>query len=271
MSHRSDIKFTAAHHALLFSCIAKAVIGSIGPEKGEPLIRKAVRKYGEQRGKRMALRAEQYGHKPTMDNYLAFGEWTVPKGSMDFTFVEKNPHARLHIFKCPWHDVWKEHDLLDYGKLFCKEIDAALVRGFNPELEIVINSTRTNGGQLCDFVFKDAGLSLFTALGLVFKKKIRPGKNAVMPWDYHSGHLFKTMGEVLEQDLGEESGQLMKAGLDDFSHRFSPSYVEVINSFVGTDFEKLPDKPLPRCIRYPKSRTGSIRKNPLICSNYQDK
>ncbi|MDX2443497.1 MAG: hypothetical protein QNK30_06820, partial [Bacteroidales bacterium] len=48
-------------------------------------------------------------------NYFAYGEWEVPKYEMDFKLIEKNPDARLNIFKCPWHAVWKENNLLQYG------------------------------------------------------------------------------------------------------------------------------------------------------------
>jgi len=53
--HNSEINFTAQHHALLFSCIARSVIQRGGKENGEQILRKAVKKYGLQRGKRMAL------------------------------------------------------------------------------------------------------------------------------------------------------------------------------------------------------------------------
>ncbi len=122
-----NIQFTASHHALFFACVARSVIKEAGKEKSEAIIRKAVREYGEQRGRRMALRAKAYGYDLTIDNYFAFGEWEVPKSDMDFKLSEKNPHARLMVYKCPWYETWKDSNLLDYGKFFCKEIDAALV------------------------------------------------------------------------------------------------------------------------------------------------
>ncbi|MCP4022129.1 MAG: L-2-amino-thiazoline-4-carboxylic acid hydrolase, partial [Desulfobacteraceae bacterium] len=191
-----QLSFTPRHHALLFSSIAKAVLDEVGKVQGEKYIRKAVAVYGQQRGRRMALRAQHNGHPLSMANYFAYGEWEAPKGEMNLVFKEKVPDARVHISKCPWHSVWKEKDLLDYGRYFCMEIDTALVNGFNPDLVINIHATRTNGGECCDFVFKDANLSFFALLSLAFKKKFTPGKSAIMPWEYHVGHLFKTLGEV---------------------------------------------------------------------------
>ena len=64
--------FTAQHHALLFTSISREVINNIGEKNGEKLIRKAVRKYGQQRGKRMALRAKKNGHDLTVANFVKF-------------------------------------------------------------------------------------------------------------------------------------------------------------------------------------------------------
>ena len=79
--------FTAQHHALLFTSISREVINNIGEKNGEKLIRKAVRKYGQQRGKRMALRAKKNGHDLTVANYFAYGEASV----RNFISVPQNP------------------------------------------------------------------------------------------------------------------------------------------------------------------------------------
>lgn len=234
------MEMTARDHALLFAFISKSVIEEAGLEKGEPLIRQAVQEYGRQRGRRMALRAVKYGHGLTMDNYFAYGEWTVPKNEMNFKFVEKTPHARMNIYRCPWHETWKENRLLEYGKYFCQEIDEALVHGFNPDLVLQVNSTRTNGGELCDFIFRDADLSFFKFLGLAFKKKVRPGKGAVMPWDYHCGHLYKTMGEVIRRELGEKADIIMGNTLKKATVFLNEVRISKIIAYKDTNFEILP-------------------------------
>lgn len=236
-----EIRFTAQHHALLFTCMSKSVILEAGEEQGGRILRDAVKKYGEQRGRRMALRAKKNGHPLTMDNYLAYGEWEVPKGEMKFRFAEKTPHARLHVFKCPWNDIWMKNDLVDYGHYFCREIDAALVRGFNPELEIEINSTQTTGGNYCDFLFKEANLSLVKILGLIYKKKINPGKDAIMPWEYHTGHLFKTLSDVIKNELEPASEAILTNALEAFTALFSERHADTLKGYQATDFERLPN------------------------------
>lgn len=235
-----SVEFTAAHHAMLFASISKAAILQAGREKGEPVIREAVRTYGRQRGGRMALRARRNSHPLTVDTYFAYGEWAVPKGEMDFKLVQRRPHARLNVFKCPWHDIWKKEDALDFGRYFCMEIDAALVRGFNPELEFEVRETRTNGGACCDFLFKDADLTLGRMLGIVYKKKFRPGKSAVMPWEYHAGHLFKTMSDTVKKELPAHSDTILKTALKDFSGYASKRHIRTLEKFSETDFSLLP-------------------------------
>jgi len=103
-----------------------------------------------------------------------------------------------------------------------------------------VNSTRTNGGEVCDFVFRDAGLSFFKFLGLAFKKKVRPGKNAVMPWEYHCGHLYKTMGQALRRELGEPADRIMGHALKDAQAFFNDEQITTIKAYQNTDFESLP-------------------------------
>ncbi len=62
--------FTPTHHALMMGWISQAVVEAVGEEEGERIIRKAVVKYGNQRGRRMAMRAEANGHPRTFANYV---------------------------------------------------------------------------------------------------------------------------------------------------------------------------------------------------------
>jgi hypothetical protein len=103
-----------------------------------------------------------------------------------------------------------------------------------------VNSIRPNGGDVCDFVFRDAGLSVLKFLGLAFKKKVRPGRHAVMPWEYHCGHLYKTMGQVIRRELGEKTDSIMANALKEAKAFFNESQISTILSYKNTDFETLP-------------------------------
>ncbi len=233
-------QFAARAHALLFASIARAVLQALGPEEGAALIRAAVRTYGEQRGRRMALRARANGHRLSVANYFVYGEWQVPPGEMEFAFTAKKPHARLNVARCPWFAAWQAEGLLKYGRIYCQEVDGALVRGFNPDLVIEVKATRTNDDLPCNFLFKDANLTILKQLGLLYRKKINPGHRVIMPWDYHTGHLYDTLAATFEEGLGNGAAVVMEAALQTFAAIFSREHVTVLENFRGMDFDGLP-------------------------------
>lgn len=221
--------FTARHHALLFAWLSRAVVERVGAEQGEKVIRKAVRRYGEQRGRRMALRAEADGEPLTMFNYFVYGEWApAPGDKTRQEMVETVPHARSRVYQCPWHTAWVDHDLLPYGRLYCLEVDEALVRGYNPDLQLDVLSTLSSDGDCCEFLFYEAHLTE------------TPVKGSVMPWDYHLGHLFTTIKEVVVEELGQTGQDAINAGLADFAARYGREAAEAVTAFSGTDFWQLP-------------------------------
>lgn len=235
--------FTPAHHGLLMAWISRQVCQRVGPVKGEMLIRKAIRRYGEERGSRMARRALSYGKELSMVNYLIFGEWVAARGEVQQR-LEPNNHNNLRMLveRCPWHAAWMQDDLVEYGSLYCQEIDLALLRGFNPELHLDVLKTQTNDHQACDFVFHGTPLNLSTNLALLVGKKLSPGKQVILPWEYHTGHLYKTMSEVIAVELGQAGQEAAEAALAEFADRFGAKAAQLVHSHLQTDFTTLPEK-----------------------------
>ena len=232
--------FTPTHHAMLFAWLSRAMIERAGEEQGARIVRQAVRRYGEQRGRRMALRARANGHPLTMANYVAYGEWEGGKDEAEQEVVERAPDTRVLIHRCPWNSAWAENDLTPYGRLYCLEVDKALVRGFNPDLWLDVKSTLPNEGTSCEFVYHDANLSFFNYLRLAYKRAVRPGKKAIMPWHYHLGHLFKTVGQVFVEEMGAEGQAAADAALSEFSAKYGQEAAEIVAAYQDTDFDRLP-------------------------------
>ncbi len=239
--------FTETHHALLFGWIAKAVVAEAGEQIGEAVVRKAIRQYGHERGHRMALRAKANGHPLNMANYLAYGEWMYSPGAAQgkMTMVAKKPDAKVRVDRCPWYEAWQANDLTAYARFYCHEIDKALVAGFNPDLYVAVNGTRPDGAEVCKFVFHETNLGFFNNLLQGYKKRFRPGKSAVMPWDYHIGHLFVTLEKVLAKELGEKGHQAVQAGLREFAGRYGEEAVQRVLAFQAVDFSRLPPTAYP--------------------------
>jgi hypothetical protein len=222
---------TEKQHAVLFALLARQAVIRFGKVAGEEGIRIAVRRYGEQRGHRMALRALRDEQLLTMSTYLQYGEWRSATGEGKSSREEQYPNIISYVFACPWENAWIEADLLSFGRLYCLEIDLALVRGFNSELMIEVNQTLTNGGEVCEFVYHQGSLS---------PSSNRAGKHNVMPWEYHCAHLYWTCQEVYVAKWGGDGSIVAEKALSEFGLRYGKRMFEAIKKYCREDFNQLP-------------------------------
>ncbi len=203
------------------------------------IISKAVRQYSEQRGRRMALRAQVDKRALSMINYIGYGEYKIT-GEIELKIIERSPYARIRIPKCPWYTTWKENGLLSFGRLYCREIDPALVRGFNPALRVDVNATLPAGAVQCEIVYH-ADLTILNYLLIQYRKTVSLGAKAVMPWDYHVGHLFHTLEKVIIDELGLDGQKAIEAGLAKFAERYGEQAIQKVVTSRNQDYESVPD------------------------------
>ena len=239
----NDIRksFSPKHHALLFAWMSREVVQRVGEERGEEVMRKAVSRYGQQRGRRMALRAKANDKDLTLSmfDFQVYGEWESDDGDFGRLILGTDPHFHVSVAKCPWNDTWQENGLVDFGRFYCLEVDHALIEGFNPELKLELNTTLPNDQKDCDFVFHNANLSPEN-MGLMKMCRAEVHDTAVMPFDYHLGHLYKTVGEVVVNELGEVGKEAITAALKEFAKQFGEEAARIVEGFGDVDFDQLP-------------------------------
>ena len=204
-------------------------------------MRQAVCHYGEQRGHRMALRAQRDGEPLSMLNFMAYGEWRTELGELEQSLEETAPDARALVTRCPWSQAWMENDLLQYGRLYCLEIDLALARGFNPALRLEVLSTLSNDLRASEFVYHAANLTPENLAILDQKKAANQENGGVLPWEYHIGHLFTAVETMLLDESVAEAETVLQGALDAFAQRYGDEAVRVILSYQSVDFNLLPD------------------------------
>lgn len=231
-------QLTAEHHAVLFGVLAKNLI-NIYKEEAKELITKSVKQYGEQRGKRMALRVEKDGREKNILNYMCYGEWKANDGDMDIRTEKISPNLNLKVYKCPWYTSWKERNMLEYGCLYCNDIDESLVRGYNIELKLEVLKNRLEGSRYCDFSFKDAFLknSDFEDVDMI---KNSLGNSAIMEWDYHIGHIYKVIKENTVSKYGEKGNFIIEQSLNEFGDFYNRDLIDIIKEYDKIDFNNLP-------------------------------
>jgi hypothetical protein len=137
--------------AKLFACVAKEVVDRFG-EEGKVAVMEGVRIFGEARGRDIAKRAALVGEPNGIENYLpnydmgrsALFEYTT---EMHPTVIEQN------FTKCAFADQWREDGMQEYGILYCKMIDPAIARGFNPKFDVVHDKYLLKDEGSCHFLF----------------------------------------------------------------------------------------------------------------------
>ena len=121
------------HHAIMFALLSKYAITLAG-DAGKEAILKGMTLYGNERGARMAANALAHGDELNTLTNQAYGEWKPDfDGQMDFGTLRTEPTLQTYIAKCAWCDAWKKHNLTEYGKYYCVNVDNAVYQGFRPD------------------------------------------------------------------------------------------------------------------------------------------
>lgn len=70
---------------------------------------------------------------------------------------------------------------------------------------------------------------------------VQPRGQTVMPWEYHLGHLYKTMTEVLVEEMGEEGEAAARDALAEFAARYGQDAARIVEVNAAAAFDRLPE------------------------------
>lgn len=229
-----------ANHALLFAFFARETLPQ--PD-GEKAILRAVERYGLERGGRMAKRARKDGMPLTVGNYLLYGEWAAAPGESALSVPEFEPEVNLQNHCCAWDHTWKERGMIPYGKLYCTAVDAALARGYDPELNLELTMFTPGGGEYCNFYFRDRPMNA-EEQGKLARNREKLGARAKKDWDYHTGHLYSALARTLRDELGEQSAAAIEErATQAYEQEFGREALDVLRAARDLDYDSVADYP----------------------------
>lgn len=223
------------HHAVLFALLCKHAI-LLCSEDGKDAALHGMTRYGNERGARMAANALANGEQLTTLSNQAYGEWRPDyEGQMEFGTLQTNPTLQTYISRCAWCDAWKKHDLLDYGKYYCVNVDNAVYQGFRSDFTCTPLTTALSfGGTQCQF---DWGHPLSAdEVHLLADKKKALGTSCMKDFNFHTAHLLHTVGNTLKEDLGEFGNEIVSFALSDYVHLFGQEYLDILRTVDPSTF-----------------------------------
>ena len=222
-------------HPLIFGYVVAETLPLCGV-RGAKAVEKAVRRYGARRGRRMAQKARQNGYDNDILGYLLFGEFDLSEVGNAYAIAGRDPDLEVHMTQCFWHGLWKEHGLLDYGRLYCRDIDMSLLEGFNDRLCFDAYDRFTTNRDICRFVYH--GWPLTDAMLIAFMEKSKEvAPIAHKSWLYHTADLYQALSQAIAADCGSAGNEGLEQGLRRFSGQFGQEAAEQLLATVReTDF-----------------------------------
>ena len=217
------------HHAMMFAFLAKHAIELCG-EAGKEAILKGMTTYGKERGARMAANALAHGDELTTMTNQAYGEWKPDyDGQMEFGQLRTEPTLQTYISKCAWCDAWKKHNITEYGKYYCVNVDNAVYQGFRSYFVCTPTATSLSwGGERCEFDWGHP-LSPDEVRALAEKKK-ELGGSCMKDFNFHTAHLKQTLSKTLIEALGDNGKKAVELALEEYAETFGEEYLNVLNS-----------------------------------------
>ncbi len=202
-------------------------------EKGETAFLHATRHYAEQRGRRMAQRAIRDGKPLTYDTYCRYSEWVNTEeakacGAANSSVMQSvAPDCEMHVFVCPWHWQFKKMGLPEAGLLYCRDLDASICRGFNPELSYTTVQTLHDHDH-CVQIVKNSGLDP--------KNMPKKEERNLKSFEYHCAHSYWSYADTVRAIFGSEGDAIASKVLADLAAEFGRGYADIILGYSDTDF-----------------------------------
>ena len=216
---------TKAHHALLLAYLVRRWRAAFSGERAR--IEEAVAHYGRQRGARMARRAQADGEALDMPAYFAYSEWTPIPGESHGEMDGCNGAQVDRVMGCPWCAVWAREGMLEEGAHYCRQVDRAILEGFNPRLRLQVTQLASLGADCCEFLWLDMPATA-KAQARVDALRQRVGASAARDWDYHCAHLLDAFARDLRRLHGPAGDACAQGALADLGQRCGDAVVDTI-------------------------------------------
>lgn len=214
----TTLSFYIDDHALLFAWLARAVVEK-DPDSGLDLVENWVSWYGRERGARSARRCINDRQSLSVANYFVYSEWHDERGWNKSNVLSLAPYHFLTT-ECGWNTSWAKHGLLEYGQLYCRWIDDALIEGFNPELRLEVASTLSSGAPQCSFFWPDYAFTQ-EELREMTARRAELYSRVTRDFLYHLSHLYDVLRRVLIPHIGfEAANEILERGVRDYSEVF---------------------------------------------------
>ncbi len=138
--------------ALLYFFVAREVIGEFGPG-AEEVIRRAVIKYGDERGRKIREEVLSRGLPLTVENLSKFYDLPLPLAWVSEKVRAEENCLEKKVTYCPFAEEWKRLGGEKLGLIYCEQ-DFSMRQAYNPELDLEQFTNVLSGDPHCHTIVK---------------------------------------------------------------------------------------------------------------------
>ena len=181
----------------------------------------------------MAQRAIRDGKELTYETYCQYGEWVNTEEIKQMGLANRteiasmSPDYEMHIFSCPWHSQFRDMGLKEAGQAYCRDLDASISRGFNPEQKYIVSQT-LHDHDYCIQTVKNAGITEHSNL--------ERNLAGLRSFEYHCAHMYWSFCEIAEAIFGEEGLAAGRQVMKDFADEYGDEMADVLMGYCDTNF-----------------------------------
>jgi len=227
---------TETEHAGILAAFYTALTRTCGQRRGVEIFMTAGRAYGGRRGRRMALRALRDGNPLDMTSYFAYGELMCTDGGHSGTYTASDSCVHEQQVGCKWADEFRAWDCLACGVDYCREIDGAVVRGFNPTLSFRCDQNM-HLAPSCDFYY--GGPEIKADFMETYASRLKEGEEVRREMGYHCADVYQMYAHVVSQALPERAAGVMETVRSMLEEHYGADFFRLLETYDGTDFEKI--------------------------------
>lgn len=201
-------------------------------ERGRQAFIHGTQYYAMQRGRRMAQRAIRDGQPLSQATYNYYGEWINTEGIKNLGCANKSEilaDGSMKITQCPWYTQFKEMGLKKAGTEYCRHLDSAISRGFNPYLNYVVDQT-----------LHTADCCIHKVLAEPISSGKEKGKNpeGLKDFEYHCAHSYWAYAEVTEAIFEMAGDEVNQNVLEDFRKDYGDEMADILMSYQDVNFNR---------------------------------
>lgn len=221
--------FNEKVHAYIAAKYYVHLISAFG-ERGRQAFIHATQYYAMQRGRRMAQRAIRDGQPLTQAAYNYYGEWVNTEEIQAAGCAnrsEPQPDGSVKITQCPWHAQFAEMGLSEAGAEYCRHLDSAISRGFNPYLNYSVPQT-LHTHDCCIHRVESGAVT----------EGAERGKNpaGLRSFEYHCAHSYWAYHEVAAAIFKADGEAVAQQVLEDFRADYGGDMADMLLHYHDTNF-----------------------------------